>query len=110
MILGGVVTKGNVINLTKKKYEENFSKRSLKNRFSKEVDILWNRQCKFKFTETINIRGNVGYDYILRRGVQIFTFEYIERYTFKIFYKRNTEDETYIRLFLGSVDFTLFKQ
>lgn len=53
----------------------------------------------------------VGNGDILRGGVQIFTFEYIERYTFKIFYKRNTEDETYnIRVFLGSVDFTLFKQ
>lgn len=55
--------------------------------------------------------SEVGNDDILRGGVQIFTFEYIERYTFKIFYKRNTEDETYyIKVFLGSVDFTLFKQ
>lgn len=56
------------------------------------------------------LTSEVGYDDILRRGVQIVTFEYIERYTFKIFYKRNTEDEPYIRVFLGSVDFTLFKQ
>lgn len=55
--------------------------------------------------------SEVGNGDILRGGVQIFKIEYIERYTYKIFYKRNTEDETYnIRVFLGSVDFTLFKQ
>lgn len=52
----------------------------------------------------------VGYSDSLKGCVHIFTFEYIERYTFKIFYKRNTKDGTCIRVFLGSIDFSLFKQ
>lgn len=56
------------------------------------------------------LSSEVGYCDILKGGVQIFTFEYIERYTFKIFYKRNTKDETCIRVFFGSIDFSLLKQ
>lgn len=104
MILGGVVTKGNVINFTKK-FFQNVHSRTIS---AEKLTFCGIGSVILSLLKPLT--SEVGHGDILRGGVQIFTFEYIERYTFKIFYKRNTEDETYIRVFLGSADFTLFKQ
>lgn len=99
---------GNVINFTKKNMNNIFQNVHLRTVSAKKLTFCGIGSVNLSLLKPLT--SEVGYDYILRRGGQIFTFEYIERYTFKIFYKRNTKDETCIRVFLGSIDFTLFKQ